>query len=335
VVLCCTAVADLTDGLIVLRPPAPEDRDALLGLRDEQFHRFMGPGSPEPQPTFCIWFDGAVIGWVDADEPGLHAWLTDDELNLGYALHPDHRGRGYATRAVMLLLHHLSQASPASTATLAIDLDNAWSVAIAERCGFEPHGTVTGDKESWFFKKPIPPTTYTDGVVTIRPFEASDFDRDMEAKDEEQQRWLWLPEHREHWAAMTPAERVAHNQQWFVQHGEDERTGPKWTFTIDVGGQYVGYVDCDLANDGVPHGEANISYSSHPAERGKGYVSRGVRLILRFLGEHTGARTASIGVDERNEASLRVARAVGAVEVSRHIDKVGDPMVRHELPISR
>lgn len=333
--LCCTVVAELTDGLLTVRSPVLADRPALVALRDEQFRRFVGAGSPDPKPTFCIVVDGEVVGWVDADEPGLHPWLTDDELNLGYALHPDHRRRGYATRAVMLLLHHLSQTSRASAATLAIDLDNERSVAIARRCGFEAHGRVRGEKESYFFKKPIPPQTYTDGIVTIRPFQADDFDRDMEAKDDEQRRWLWLPEHREHWATMTPEERVEHNRRWFEQHDADPRTGPKWAFVIEVEGRYCGYVDCDLANPNVPRGEANISYSSHPAERGKGYVSRGVRLVLRFLAEHTGARTATIGVDERNEASLRVARAVGAREVERYLDERGDPMVRHVVPITR
>lgn len=323
---------ELTDGLITLRPPTPDDRSALIGLRDEQFRRFMGEGSPDPQPTGCVVVDGAVIGWVDADGPGARESLTSDELNLGYALHPDHRGKGYATRAVMLLLHRLSLDAPAATATLAIDFDNTRSQAVAHRCGF----TRTGDlPTSTLWKKPVPPTTYTDGVVTIRRPRPSDFDRDMEAKDDEQQRWLSPPEHREHWAAMTPAERVTHNETWFAHHAADGSGGPKWSFVIDAGGRYVGYVDCDLANRDAPRGEANISYSSHPEERGKGYVSRGVRLLLQFLAEHTGARVASIGVDERNEASLRVARAVGGREVSRHVDTRGATIVRHEVALRR
>jgi RimJ/RimL family protein N-acetyltransferase len=332
-VLCCTAVADLTDGLITLRPPVPDDRPALVAVADDRVRRFMGEGSSDPRPTFSIVADGAVVGWVDFDRDE-REWLDHSQVNIGYAVHDDHRGNGYATRALMLLLHHLGQATDVATATLLIDEENVWSLGLPARAGFTDAG-VLGDDGARFFTKPVPPQAYTDGVVTIRPFLADDFDRDLEAKDEEQQRWLWLPEHRESWAAMTPDERLAHARQWIDSNETDPRTGPKWSFTIDVGGRYCGYVDCDLANDGVPHGEANISYSSHPAERGKGYVSRGVRLILRFLAEHTGARTASIGVDARNEASLRVARAVGAVEVGRHIDKLGDPMVRHELPIAR
>jgi RimJ/RimL family protein N-acetyltransferase len=332
-VLCCTAVTDLTDGLITLRPPRPEDRDALVAVADERVRRFMGDGVADPRPTFAAVVDHAVVGWVDFDRDE-REWLDHSQVNIGYALHADHRGNGYATRALMLLLHHLGQATDVETATLLIDPDNPWSLGMPRRAGFTDAG-VLGDHGARFFTKPVPPSTYTDGVVTIRPFRASDFERDLEAKDEEQQRWLWLPEHREAWAKQTPEERIAGARQWIRTNETDARTGPKWSFVIDVADEYVGYVDCDLANDGLPHGEANVSYSSHPDERGKGYVSRGVRLMLQFLAEHTGARVASIGADERNEASLRVARAVGALEVGRHIDELGDPMVRYEVRISR
>jgi RimJ/RimL family protein N-acetyltransferase len=232
----------------------------------------------------------------------------------------------------MLLLHHLSTDPPASTATLAIDFDNHDSMAIARRAGFVRHGDLPS---STLWKKPIPSGTYSDGTVTIRPFRLDDLDRDLEAKDDEQIGWLWLPGQRESWEAMTPEEQRAHARRGIEAHLEDPRTGPKWSFVIDVGGRYAGYVDCDLANPNVEAGEANISYSSHPDVRGKGYVSRGVRLILRFLAEHTGARTAVIGVDERNEASLRVARAVRAVETTRYVDAAGHRMVRHDVLITR
>ena len=55
-------MAVLTDGVIVLRPPEPDDKQALIALRDDEFRRFIGEGSPEPQPTFCITVDGAVVG---------------------------------------------------------------------------------------------------------------------------------------------------------------------------------------------------------------------------------------------------------------------------------
>lgn len=113
-------------------------------------------------------------------------------------------------------------------------------------------------------------------------------------------------------------------------------SGPKWTFSVDAAGaRYVAYVDCDLANDHVPHGEANISYSAHPGHRGRGYVSRAVRLMLEFLVDHTGCREAHIVIDSENAASLRVAAAVGASHVDHWTNKDGRIMLRHVLPTSR
>ena len=57
----------------------------------------------------------------------------------------------------------------------------------------------------------VPPVTYTDGVVTIRPLRADDIDRHMEAIDDEQIDWLWEPGDRAKWKAMTPAQRREHN----------------------------------------------------------------------------------------------------------------------------
>ena len=102
-----------------------------------------------------------------------------------------------------------------------------------------------------------------------------------------------------------------------------------------LGGEYVGHVDADLANPHVAPGDANVSYSMAPTHRGNGYVSRAVRLVLRFIAEHTGAQEAHLVVHPDNAASLRVARAVGAPEVERYVDHQGTTMVRHVVAITR
>ncbi len=42
-------------------------------------------------------------------------------------------------------------------------------------------------------ERPVPPVSYTDGVVTIRPQRVDDIDRHMEAIDDDQIDWLWEP----------------------------------------------------------------------------------------------------------------------------------------------
>jgi RimJ/RimL family protein N-acetyltransferase len=133
---------------------------------------------------------------------------------------------------------------------------------------------------------------------------------------------------------MTPDEQRAHVARLLAANNSSFGRGPKWCFAVDCSdASYVAYVDFDLANEHVPVGEANISYSSHPAHRGRGYVARAVQLVARFIAENTDARRAHLIVDSENTASLRVARAVGAVETGRWVNERGRSLIRHEIEI--
>lgn len=171
---------------------------------------------------------------------------------------------------------------------------------------------------------PGPDVRYTDGTRTIRRQHPDDLDADLAAKDDEQIAWLWLPGQRERWEAMTATEQREHALRVLQSNHDSFGPGPKWTFAVDVGSdRAVAYVDCDLANEHVPAGEANVSYSAHPDHRGNGHVSAAVRLLFQFLTDHTGAREAHFVIDPANVASLRVAQAVGATEVDRFVDGTG------------
>lgn len=282
----------ITDGLVTIRPPAPGDAARLVAGRqgDEAFARFLGAGAgDDPDPTAVIVVDDAVVGWVDHDLD--RTWLEPGEINVGYHLFASVRGHGYATRAVHLLLHHLAVDTDHRVATLLIDPANERSLALAARIGSPPPDDLDGNP---YFKRPIPPLTYSDGVVTIRRL---DPDPD--------------PDRAQAFGA-----------------------GPKWAFAVDtVDTPYVADVDVDLANEHVPHGEANVSYSAHPDHRGRGHASRAVRLALRFLADHTGAREAHFIADAGNMASVRAALAVGGRPVESWTDVEGRPMVRHVVPV--
>jgi RimJ/RimL family protein N-acetyltransferase len=137
--------ASLTDGAVTIRAFSSGDGAALVAGRDEEWARFLGPGDPDPHPVACIVVDGAVVGWVDYDHDPVHTWLEPDEVNLGYHVDAEHRRRGYATRALQLLLRHLAEETTWRTATLRIHSDNGRSVAVAERVGFTRVGEVDGD----------------------------------------------------------------------------------------------------------------------------------------------------------------------------------------------
>jgi RimJ/RimL family protein N-acetyltransferase len=324
-----TVPATTTDGIVTLRPSGPGDVDALVTGRDDLSRRFLGEGNPDPRPVACIEVAAEVAGWVDWDVE--RTWLEPGEVNLGYQLFAAHRGQGCAARAVQLLLHRLALTGEHRTATLLIDPANERSLALAERLRFTRVDDLDGNP-CW--KRPVAPLAYDDGAVTIRRRHPADVERDLEAKDEEQIRWLWLPGERERWEAMTPLEQRAHAVRGLQADRAAFGTGPKWTFTVDgPGGLASGYVDVDLANGHVPHGEANVSYSTHPADRGGGVATRAVRLVLRFLREHTATREAHILVDPANTASLGVARAVGAIEREAVSTATGDRLVRFVLTV--
>lgn len=306
-------VPSVSDGHTTIRAPEAGDAARLIAGRDAEFHRFMGEGSPDPKPSAVILSGAEVVGWVDYDpEPD---WLPPGHVNVGYNVFASHRGRGHASRAVQLLMHHLALDGSHGSAVLLIRKDNQASLALAHRLGFE----LTGPRDdSLHFVRPVPDLHYTDGLVSIRRRTPSDLDDDLAAKDAEQQRWLWEAEDRRRWASLDTAAQRAHALKHLNENYETFGRGPKWTFSIDtLDAPNVGYIDCDLANEnlgraGVSFGEANISYSAHPDHRGRGYISRAARLIVQFLAEHTGAQSAHLAIEGANRASLRVAEALGA-----------------------
>jgi len=267
-----------------------------------------------------------IVGGVDY-RPQTSGTGTADVL-IRYWLQCSDRQADLGVRAVQLVMHHLAARTSYVTAALRPRRGGAASLAVAAATGF----TRRPGDSARLLTRPVPPLTYSDGIVTIRRQRADDIDAHLEAIDTEQIRWLWLPGDGEQWAAMTPDQQRAHNLSHLRASHDSFGTGPKWTFSVDgQNAQYIAYIDCDLANAHVPVGEANISYTCHPAHRGRGYVSRAVRLVERFLHDHTGATAAHIIVDAENTASLRVTRAVGAMPTDRWHDEYGRTMIRHVL----
>jgi hypothetical protein len=237
-----------TDGLVLIRAPVPGEARVLVAGRDEAFYRWLGPGDDEPQPAGCIHAGGQLVGWVDYDTG--RDWLEPGEVNVGYHVFAPHRGRGYATRAVQLLLHHLAVRTGYTVASLLIDPANQRSLALAARIG----AVAAAHPGGRYFRRPVPPLSYSDGLVTIRP--------------------------------PRPGETG-----W--SRGEPFGSGPRWAFcteTADAG--CVGYAECDLASDRMPRGEASIRSTCLPEHRGLGHESRAARLVTHFLRDHTGARQA-------------------------------------------
>ncbi len=132
-----------TDGVVTLRAPEPGDARSLVDGRDDEFFKWLGPGAEVPSPVACVWAEDELCGWVDYDVD--HAWLRPGEVNVGYYLFPAARGKGYASRAVELLLRHLRRDTRYEVATLLIHAENVRSLALARRLGFVERGEVNGE----------------------------------------------------------------------------------------------------------------------------------------------------------------------------------------------
>jgi RimJ/RimL family protein N-acetyltransferase len=128
------------------------DAAVLIAGRDVEFHRWLGPGADEPRPTACIVVDDEIVGWIDFEDG--RDWLPPGAVNVGYFLFAEARGKGYATRAMTLLLQHLATQSEVHSATVLIAPDNVRSLAVAERTGFKPEGNVGG---SVYLTRPVRP----------------------------------------------------------------------------------------------------------------------------------------------------------------------------------
>ncbi|HKD93557.1 MAG TPA: GNAT family N-acetyltransferase [Gaiellaceae bacterium] len=139
-----------TDGVVTLRAPMPGDVELLIAGRDEEFFKWFGPGATGPRPVACVWVDERLVGWVDYDLDSDHDWLEPGEVNVGYYLFPGARGKGYASRAVELLLGHLKRETEHSVATLLIHPENVRSLALADRLDFVQDGEVNGEP---FFRR--------------------------------------------------------------------------------------------------------------------------------------------------------------------------------------
>jgi RimJ/RimL family protein N-acetyltransferase len=137
-----TELQVVSDGVVTLQPPRPGDGRLLVAGRDEEFHRWFGPRAETPRPSACIWVRDELVGWVDYDLE--HDWLEPGEVNLGYYLFPGAGGKGYASRAVELLLQHLSRNTEHTVATLLIRPENSRSLRLARRLGFLQKGELEG-----------------------------------------------------------------------------------------------------------------------------------------------------------------------------------------------
>ena len=150
----------LTDGVIVLRTPVPQDAAAVaeaVQASSDHLHEFMQWATPNYGVDDArAWIDGKI-------DPGAHPFLilddsgaivgsaglnrvdtANDRADIGYWLRPDATGKGYATRAARLLLDYAIDEVGLHRVEIFMAVENEASRRVAERTGAAYEGVQIG-----------------------------------------------------------------------------------------------------------------------------------------------------------------------------------------------
>ena len=164
-------VVSLSDDVVTLRPWSRDDAGFIADASgDPAIQRYSVPhdrrGHPRPPESIAAaealieefaanWRASATTGRPSgvtlaiteaqsgelAGMCGVDSWSDEDVAQIGYWLAPRARGRGYATRAVILLTRWLFELG-AARVFLTIVAGNEPSVEVARRAGFVYEGTM-------------------------------------------------------------------------------------------------------------------------------------------------------------------------------------------------
>lgn len=254
---------------------------------------------------------------------------------VGYAVHPGHRGRGVAVRALRLMLEHAFTHDGLHTARWRAEVGNWPSRRVAWHVGFEPpqrvrgmmpgHGEEREPRDGWIAtlrhdeaREPaypwlVVPTLHGAGV-TLRPWRHEDAPRVVEACTDELSR-RYLP--------TLPSPYGIGEAMVYVDTLRDlaaRGTELGWCVADPGTDRCLGAVS--LMGLAPGSGQGEIGYWMHPEARGRGLMKVAAALVVDHAtsdpGEGgLGLRRVLLRAAAGNLASRGVALALGMTEVGR------------------
>jgi RimJ/RimL family protein N-acetyltransferase len=155
-------------GRLYIRPVCIEDKDSMFRYRsDADTNKYLSliPQSVEDIAAFIsktsfdinvpdTWFQFVIIEQASnklIGDVGIHFLDTDSEnrqVEIGYTLDKDFRGKGYATEALKTIIDYLINSLNKHRIVASIDPVNTASIKLIERLGFRKEGHFV---ESIFF----------------------------------------------------------------------------------------------------------------------------------------------------------------------------------------
>lgn len=149
---------ELTDGVVLVRVPVEGDAPSVFAAcQDPEISRFIPLPSPYEWHHAAEWIAGAPEAWrsrtstpmvvVDATSGDLLGAcglveMKEDHAEIGYWVKREARGRGTATRAVLLVTHWALTDLGLSLIELLADVRNVASQRVAEKAGYTRDGEV-------------------------------------------------------------------------------------------------------------------------------------------------------------------------------------------------
>lgn len=171
-------------GTYTLTPVRTGDADALHDLLCvPDVYRYLADGAPPPRAVTEQWLAKSA---ADFESHGVGLWLLragnelagcvlleiledETQAELTYVLHPDHWGKGLATRMAWTAIQHAFNQGLAAIIAGA-DAPNTASLAVMKRLGMQFHRTVqypAGEGSEYIIRKSDPPLNVPLAVLPL------------------------------------------------------------------------------------------------------------------------------------------------------------------------
>lgn len=322
---------------LTLRPFGPSDALRIRAIV-QSGARFLPPGAPTGISGIAGWLmagvhelrrsgqgihlamidaEGLIVGSISLFKTSWTAGTTE----VGYAVHPQHRGRGLATEAVRALTAWAFDSVGLRRIDLTARPDNLASLSVACKAGFTWEGTIrdavvdqNGAHDLVLFgllrhdgREPVaalPRAELRTERLLLRPLRPGDVpDLAVTGADPVTQAYTGVPR----------GYTEEHARQ-YVEHAHRmwlRGTGAVWTGEELDGGRYA--VNVDLRDLDWHNRSAEVGYMTAPWVRGLGYAGEAVLAVARRLFEQHGFVRLQLRATPSNLASQRVAEKAGFV----------------------
>jgi ribosomal-protein-serine acetyltransferase len=146
----------------------------------------------------------------------------------------------------------------------------------------------------------------TDGVITLRPYRASDIDSVYEAVRES------IPELSVWMSWCHPDYSIEETGAWIESQPDKREKGAEYNFAIsyNTGSLYLGGCGLDVIDRGCRI--ANLGYWVRTSQTNKGIATAATLLLAQFAFNELKLNRVELTIAVDNQASLRVAEKAGA-----------------------